>query len=176
MALRPRRVNVEMNKVGSPGRALQQGWTMHEPAAAGDLTTCLRLLQQGADFNQTDEQCGWTPLRFAVQYGHVKIVEMLIKTKADVNTRFSSNKTALHQACYSGNQEICELLLKAGAQVNGLDDAGFSPYDLIYCPKDAVNELGKVLATYGGKRARTLEPLTMREEFVYTNEEEEEER
>jgi len=50
----------------------------------------------------------------AVQYGHVKIVEMLIKTKADVNTRFSSNKTALHQACYSGNQEICELLLKAG--------------------------------------------------------------
>jgi len=30
MAFRPRRVNVEMNKVGRPGRALQQGWTMHE--------------------------------------------------------------------------------------------------------------------------------------------------
>ena len=32
----------------------------------------------------------------------------------------------------------------SGAEVNGLDDAGFSPYDLIYCPKDAVNELGQV--------------------------------
>ena len=45
----------------------------------------------------------------------------------------------------------------SGAQVNGLDDAGFSPYDLIYCPKDAVNELGKVRGSVLQRAAACLQ-------------------
>jgi len=62
-----------------------------------------------------DKQCGWTPLRFAVQYGHTAVVKLLIQNGAEVNTKFANNKTALHHACYSGNDEMCQLLLEAGA-------------------------------------------------------------
>ena len=53
-----------------------------------------------------------------MQYGHTHIVQLFLKSGAEVNTRFSSSKTCLHQACYDGNQEITELLVEAGTNIS----------------------------------------------------------
>ena len=58
--------------------------------------------------------------------------------------RASSNgQTALMAACANGNDEIVELLIKAGANVNATDRKGFSP--LMYSSMGNHNEVIKVL-------------------------------
>ncbi len=140
--------------------------------------------------DSVDDQCGWTPLRFAVQYGHIAVVNLLIQNGAEVNTKFASNKTSLHHACFSGNMEMCKLLLDAGAlrehsscfcvrvllvcymlsnvrahkwsrcwsghEPNPLDVDGFSPCDLVYCPKDEIDHLQVLLSEYGARRFMTV--------------------
>jgi hypothetical protein len=125
-----------MRKVGAPGIAATRGWTLHGPAAAGDERTVRRLIDQGALVDEPDEQ-GWTPLRWAVQYGHVTVINQLIRAGAAVDTQFGEkDKTMLHCAAYQGREDVCKLLLEAKAEVNPLDADGFCPYDVVFCPKD----------------------------------------
>ena len=107
-----------MRQVVDSGRRRQQVSRAH----AHSLLACQQHLR-GSDCHRpelischsVDDQCGWTPLRFAVQYGHIAVVNLLIQNGAEVNTKFASNKTSLHHACYNGNMEMCKLLLDAGA-------------------------------------------------------------
>ena len=134
-------------------------------------------------------------MRFAVQYGQTRIVQLLIEHGADVNMRFAQNKTMLHQACYGttmtcfvlryvcllyvcplssctqnadGNQEICKLLLEAGHEPNPLCDAGFSPNDLVYCPKEQTDHLRQFLQSHGANRARTVPELKIRTKVIFS--------
>ena len=61
---------------------------------------------------------GSTPLHHAVDGGHTELVELLIKSGADVNARDLQRETPLHIAAQNGNREIAELLIKSGADVN----------------------------------------------------------
>mmetsp|Transcript_48161 Transcript_48161/g.114607 ORF Transcript_48161/g.114607 Transcript_48161/m.114607 type:complete len:169 (+) Transcript_48161:29-535(+) len=145
-----------MRKQGSPGVAAARGWTLHGPAAAGDESTVKRLINQGAQVNSQDED-GWTPLRWAVQHGHMSIMRLLIKAGAEVDTRFGKKeKTSLHHAAYQGREDVCKLLLEAKAEVNPKDTDGFCPYDVVFCPKDDRDTVRNLLASYGGKHARPI--------------------
>ena len=107
-----------LETVGPLGRAPVRSGNL--PLDHPSLVVCLCHMKRMANpelFRRKDPQSGWTPLRFAVQYGHTSVIRLLLKNGAEVNTRFSSNKTALHQACYDGNWEICELLLEAGLKM-----------------------------------------------------------
>lgn len=61
---------------------------------------------------------GNTPLHHAVDVDHTELVELLIKSGADVNARDLQRETPLHIAAQNGNREIAELLIKSGADVN----------------------------------------------------------
>eukprot|EP00961_Rhodomonas_salina_P068562 920237-Rhodomonas_salina.1 len=96
----------EIKKEGTPGYAAIKGWTLHGPAAAGDESQCRRLIQQCAEVDCRDEN-GWTPLRWAIQYGKGKVIDLLLKSGADPNARFDKNKTCLHYTAYQMKQFAC---------------------------------------------------------------------
>ena len=85
-----------------------------DAAAAGDTAEVQRLLDEGADPNQKGVG---SPLYFAAQRGHVKVVELLLEAGAEVNavTRFG---TALQIAARGNRIQIVEVLLENGADPN----------------------------------------------------------
>jgi ankyrin repeat protein len=58
------------------------------------------------------------------QWGHKKIIDLLILRGVDVNARGNFGETALMMAAYWGHKDIVELLLKQKADVNIRDNGG----------------------------------------------------
>lgn len=75
--------------------------------------------------------------RHAVHYaavrGHVGIVQKLIMTGVDVNTRDGDNRTPLHWAATSGWVNVAEFLITNGASVNIVQKDGFSALHAATC-------------------------------------------
>ncbi len=64
--------------------------------------------------NCRDEK-GWTPLHWAVFYGHKDLAEMLLSRGAEVNSKDAEGKTPLYWAISKGDRRIAELLRYYGA-------------------------------------------------------------
>lgn len=65
------------------------------------------------------DRMGQTPLTVAAFFGHLDIVDLLLKNGADVNARErDSRETALMEASDAGHSDIVALLLKNGADVH----------------------------------------------------------
>src|SRR5262245_19293284 len=88
---------------------------MIEAAKRGDANTVAALLDQGANVNAKGVY-GSNALAFAADRGHVEVVQVLIKHKANVNVRDSFySATPLTWATNKKHLEIIKALLKAGA-------------------------------------------------------------
>ncbi len=85
-------------------------------ASRGDKAVAKILIKHGANVN-LDFGC-WTPLRWAIQNGHLEIVKILIAAGADVNHETSSGDTPLIYSIYHNRLEIFKTLVAAGANVN----------------------------------------------------------
>ena len=71
-------------------------------------------------------------LHISVHNNSIKMVKYFLGKKIkNVNVKNDKGKTALHLACTTGNEDMINLLLKNGADVNALDDQGNKPFDLI---------------------------------------------
>lgn len=99
-------------------------------AQIGNVAKLKQLLEK--DFerwtNSIDTQLsGLTPLHYASRNGHSECVKLLLEKKyeCEVNARTKSgNSTALMRASATGEAEIVEMLLKAGADASLRDDDG----------------------------------------------------
>jgi len=80
-------------------------------AKAGDIAEIERLLNEGADVNESGLA---TPLFYAIQYNHTDAARLLIERGADVD-KASTWGTPIHEAAKRGNAEIVSLLLEQGA-------------------------------------------------------------
>ena len=81
---------------------------------------CLRLLlEAGANLDACRDD-GWTPLHFAAERGHARLVAMLIRAGADVHQGNFEDATPLHSLCDAKfpSVESALLLIKHGAAVN----------------------------------------------------------
>ena len=102
--------------------------SIHDVSAAGDIEAVKQHLAAGTDVNAEDHYKS-TPLEFAAQGGHRKIVELLIAEGADVNAN-SKSGTPLHSAAIQDRSEIVELLIDEGADMDWKNMAGYTSWDL----------------------------------------------
>ncbi|MHC4745085.1 MAG: ankyrin repeat domain-containing protein [Planctomycetota bacterium] len=92
----------------------------------GHVELASLLIEKGANVNEANVAGGipgGIALHDAVYGGHKEMVELLVSAGADVNARSKNGKTPLGLAIDGRNEEITELLRKAGATDTGGDDA-----------------------------------------------------
>ena len=83
------------------------------------------------DINTLDKQ-GKAPIHYAASIGNLEILKKLIEKKANVNSLSYDNNTPLHEAVLSNEitEQICELLLKNGADLNLKNNSGKTPLNI----------------------------------------------
>ena len=105
---------------------------LHLACQRGLLTMCKALLSRGADRMARDSR-QWTPLHLAAREGHLSCAVMLVgrpdkvrMTPAEVDAGDVYGCTALHYAARYGFDQICGVLLGAGAQLD-TETSGWTP-------------------------------------------------
>jgi ankyrin repeat protein len=111
-------------QVGQLHGATPLHWAAHRNA----LELCERLIQLGADVNDSATDWWRTPLAWAADAGSADAVELLLKHGADVNQDAVVGTTALHAAAAGGSsrgsrnpeayRRTAEILIAHGADVN----------------------------------------------------------
>ncbi len=87
---------------------------------AAQLAAVMFLVMHKADVNQrASDTIGTTPLIASVRSGDVRVVRFILSRKARVNDGERSGMTALTVAAQMGDEELVEVLLEDGADVEG---------------------------------------------------------
>ncbi len=94
-------------------------------ALAGQTERARKLIARGAQVNRL----GWTPLHYAASKGQVATAKMLLTKGAMVNAPSSEGRTPLMMAGYSGNRDMVQVLLDAGADPTTQDLKGQTAAD-----------------------------------------------
>jgi ankyrin repeat protein len=99
------------------------------------------LVEKGANYS-------WLIRHFSATANTEKLKFLLAQSdiKKFINTAGSpSGKTALHQAALNGHQDVCELLLSKGAEINILDADKNTPLHLAVSVKDKIEQRKEVI-------------------------------
>uniref|UniRef100_A0A8C5C669 Ankyrin repeat domain 52a n=1 Tax=Gadus morhua TaxID=8049 RepID=A0A8C5C669_GADMO len=99
---------------------------IHCAAYLGHVEIVKLLVSRSADKSCKDKQ-GYTPLHAAAASGHLEIVKYLLRLGTEPN---SFGNTALHVACYMGQEAVATELVNHGANVNQPNRSGFTPLHL----------------------------------------------
>ena len=88
----------------------------------------------------------------AAEFGNIEAVKQHLADGAEVNAKSSGGRTPLHWAANRGHEEVAELLIAKGAEVNAMDVLlGWTPLDY------AEGETADLLLKHGGKTGEELE-------------------
>jgi ankyrin repeat protein len=104
---------------------------LHYAALDGDWAALIRLLESKSSVDAQDDN-GWTALNFAVQGGHSKIVEELLKRGANPNLVNSHGNGPLWVGIMNSREDliIVKMLLAAGADPDYKNAHGRSPREI----------------------------------------------
>ncbi|HEY0962204.1 MAG TPA: ankyrin repeat domain-containing protein [Pseudomonadales bacterium] len=128
-------------------------------ARAGNVDAVQRLLDAGAGLNATDPVDHQTALMWSVAEGHVDVAKRLLDAGADPNMQarvsgLSERKNAdfptggfaaLHWAARDGNEEMIDLLLGHGADIDARNGDGSTPM-MLAIVNDRFDIAAKLLA------------------------------
>ena len=95
-------------------------------ARNGKLNTLKLLLKAGAQVNLIAEDRGSSALLDSAIERNKEMVKILIEAKADLNVQSKDGQTALVVVVGAGDDEISEMLIKAGADPDIKDALGVS--------------------------------------------------
>lgn len=97
----------------------------------GHLDVAEYLIKAGAPVNSPSRnELKAAPIQSAAAAGHVKIVNLLLKSGADPNVREQGGYTPLHAAAQNGDNEMIRKLLYGGADLDIKSQDGKTPLDL----------------------------------------------
>ncbi|KDP35833.1 hypothetical protein JCGZ_10647 [Jatropha curcas] len=102
---------------------------IHAFAREGDVKNLLNCIESGASVNLKDSE-GRTPLHWAVDRGHLNVVDVLVGMSADINAKDIDGQTPLHYAAVCDREDIAEFLIRQNADTNLKDNDGKSARDL----------------------------------------------
>jgi catalase (peroxidase I) len=116
-----------------PAKELTQrqkdGIAFREAAQHGSVDVAMSLAPK-VDINELEPYSGRTALHKAAFFGHVRLVQFLLSSKARVNVQDWYGDTPLHDAVKNDNPAIVELLLKAGADTKIKNKEGKTPLEV----------------------------------------------
>jgi len=142
---------------------------MIQAARRGRHATVERLLTSGVRADSVCRNTGRTALLCAASSGEAKCVAALLKGGANVNSKTSSNDTALHLAVSSApfgkdcpKQVLACIthLLHAGANINAVNNMGKKPVDLTIEQDVKVRELLNPSSTDAGDHTDSDKPTS----------------
>ncbi|XP_072178740.1 transient receptor potential cation channel subfamily A member 1-like [Diadema setosum] len=86
---------------------------LHHAAEAGHDAIAHELIKASANVNQPNFKSGneRTPLHYAAANGWIRTVNLLLKSKADINAVDLLQMTPLHLACQNGHIDVVKLLV-----------------------------------------------------------------
>lgn len=94
------------------------------------------LIKKGADVNKQVRYTGIFPLHLATLHGP-DVVDLLLSNGADICARSSFDKSsALHKACLHNNEQVISLLLRKGADIRVINNAGITPLNMLNSEKE----------------------------------------
>src|ERR1700733_12455344 len=112
-------VRLLLKSGAKPNTAIATGETpLMTCAKSGSVDAVKRLLEYGAAIEAREPDQHQTALMWAATEHHLDVVQALIDAKADLKAHSKSGFTAMHFAARQGDQEMVELLLAAGVNVN----------------------------------------------------------
>ncbi len=159
-----------------------QGCTpLHRAAGSGDEELVELLIARGASIAAKDQE-GETPLHMAVRSGWTPVAKILLTAGADVHARDGKGRMPIHSAvlgCVSAPAgrgassnplstdaiaALLNLLLSYGAQINELDQAGETPFDLLVYLGGKVADANLIhfFTSRGGKCVQHTRPSSRR--------------
>jgi ankyrin repeat protein len=93
-----------------------------------DLEEVEAILDENRSVVNTREPAfGWTPLLFAAHIGNAKLMNLLLKAKADVNAACKEGNSALHLAARRGHLNESALLHSQGIDIEIKNMQGWTP-------------------------------------------------
>ncbi len=103
---------------------------LHEAACSGDTAKAQKLLDEGADIDDQDNDATYAPLHWAAINFEANMIRYLVDKGADVDIPTRVNTTPLYFAITKGYPEIVELLLELGADTSIKDDFGRDTFEV----------------------------------------------
>jgi hypothetical protein len=114
----------------------------------GTTSDAAELVRNGKLYDMSPD--GRTLAEEAAHYGNLDVLRHCLASGAPL-------EKLIHHSVRGGNVELIRFLVESGADVNAMNDAGFTPLDLAILPR-----IYQVLEELGGKHRKTGKPPHLR--------------
>jgi ankyrin repeat protein len=136
-------------------------WAAHRNA----VELCRRLIELGADVNDSASDWWLTPLSWGADAASVEAVELLLKHGAEVNQDAIVGTTALHAAAMGGSSQgsensegyarTAEILIAHGADINRLSQGNHNKRPLDDAIAGNNHAVAEVLRKHGAQESNS---------------------